>query len=84
MGRVQKIRSSDVYLVIHNIVYINANRIGLLNGKRRIYIKYYKAKVYTTWKLKSYLLFCNMNTYKARKAIYEKVQVVTTLTDSNL
>lgn len=44
----------------------------------------YKAKVYTTQKLKNRLLFCNMNTYKARKAIYEKVRVVATLTDRNL
>ena len=33
---------------------------------------------------KNILLFCNMNTYEARKATYEKVQVSATVTDRNL
>ena len=40
--------------------------------------------MYTTHELKNHLLFCNMNTYEARKATYERVQVVATLTDRNL
>ena len=33
---------------------------------------------------KNILLFCDMNTYKTRKVIYEKVQVTATVTDRNL
>lgn len=42
--------------------------MNILNNSKNYNIK---AKVYATLRVKINLLFCNMDTYKARKVIYE-------------
>ena len=50
---------------------------------KKIFILFLSKSVYG-FREKNNLLFWNMDTYKARKAIYEKVQLDATLGDRNL
>ena len=80
MGRIQKIRM--IKHVPRSPILINYE--GLLTLLAHANKIENKSKSVRGINEKSNLLFCNMNTYGARKVKYEKVQVNTTQRDGGL